>query len=148
MKMRPEEYPSAMDHLNLRDSEINNAELGFLAKRLSRVGQLDLDYCPIDDEGIAYLSSISSIRELRLKGLNITDKSVPVILQFQDLELLHLGSTLVSDKAILELTGLEKLKTLLVSSETIYEKIFNEFLEVRPDCELIVNHKIWRKTDL
>ncbi|MAZ25868.1 MAG: hypothetical protein CL868_02165 [Cytophagaceae bacterium] len=82
---------------------------------------------------------------MRLKGLNLTDKVVPHLGQLTSLTLLHLGETQISCAGIAGLTGLKQLKTLLVSPKHIEDDKLAVFLKTLPDCELIVNHKIYNE---
>src|SRR5690554_334399 len=144
-KVRREDYPEHIQHLNLRDEDIDNEALGYLSKRIKTVGRLDLDNCLIDDEGIPFLKEIEAIKELRLKGLNITDKAVPHLSQLTSLTLLHLNGTKISCSGVAGLTGLKQLKTLLFSPKHIEDDKLGVFLKTLPDCELIINHKIYNE---
>ena|SRR5690554_2588315 len=142
-KMRREEYPEHIQHLNLRDEDIDNEALGYLSKRIKTAERLDLDNCLINDEGIAFLKEIDIIKELRLKGINITDKAVPHLNQLTSLTLLHLGGTQISCAGVAGLTGLKQLKTLLFSPNDIENDKLSGFLKALPQCELIINHRIY-----
>ncbi|MAZ25867.1 MAG: hypothetical protein CL868_02160 [Cytophagaceae bacterium] len=48
-RMRREDYPEHVQHLNLRDEDIDNEALGYLSKHIKAVGRLDLDNNLIDD---------------------------------------------------------------------------------------------------
>ena len=106
---------------------------------------MDLDNNPIDDEGISCLSRLEYIRELRLKSLDISDNCAEVLSGLSSLELLHLGGTNLSCDALLKLQKLVNLKKLLISPEEINKEKIRNFHSVLPDCELIINNKVYRE---
>jgi hypothetical protein len=137
------------DHIRYRDSELTDEQLGYIVGRIKVIRQLDLDNTLITDEGIAHLTQLHSLVELRLKGCHwVTKKSIPYLNQLTDLELLHLGGTSITPEDALGLTALQKLKLLLVRDETatadeIVEKAF-QLQYLLPNCDININYQIYR----
>ena len=71
-----------------------------------------LDFQPITDEGIAYLSHLRSLKSLRLCGTRITDKGLQRIALLTNLENLALRDTAVTDKGLEHLSALQQLRHL------------------------------------
>lgn len=141
----PNKAALEIDHLNYRDTELTDEQLCFLTTRINRISRLDLDGTLVTNEGIACLIMISEIKELRLKGLAIDDKCVPRLRELKSLEILHLGSTDISCHGIASLTPLKNLRRLICSPPEILPEKLLEFQQAIPDCELLVNYKLWNK---
>ena len=140
----PKELPDHIDHLNWKLADVTDEQLGWLTSRISSITMLDLDENRLTNSGIAHLTNMDYLAELRLKGNLIDDEAIEYIKQLKDLELLHLGSTNITIDGILKLTSLSNLKKLLFSlDESNDPSKLKEFTRSLPDCEIIINHKIY-----
>lgn len=133
--------------LNLAASDYTDDQLEDLVSRVSSFGVLKLDENDITNEGVKYLTNLNSIKELQLKDTRIDDGAIPYLQQLNDLEMLHLGSTKVTIDGILHLKSLPKLKKLLFSlddTQAAKDKL-GEFINAAPECEIIINHKVYHR---
>ncbi|AGA76832.1 hypothetical protein [Echinicola vietnamensis] len=139
--MRLENYPEHHDHLNLRETDLDNEGLAFLCGRIKTVNRLDLDHCLIDDDGIKHISQIAHIEELRLKDVALSDAAIPDLNRLKTLRLLHLGGTQISCEGAAQLSSLTHLKTLLITPDIINKEAIASFNARHPECDLIINYK-------
>ncbi len=90
--------PKEIDRLNLRiqDTEVDDKWLLYISLRIKIIDRIDLDDCLITDEGVKHLSTLSSIKQLRLKGChNVTNAALAYLNKLTDLQLLHLSGTAI-----------------------------------------------------
>lgn len=139
--------PEKIQHLSFRDDYLNNEELCFITSRVRRIDRLDLDSTSVDDDGVPFLLEMEYIGELRLVNLCITDKAIDSLVQLESLRFLHLGSTKVSCDGILKLAQLNNLNKLLASPDRVEKDKLNDFLKLKPECELTINSKPYSKID-
>jgi F-box and leucine-rich repeat protein 14 len=128
-----------LKHLNLRSSDILDADLQFVARltslesldlsdnnhlsneglsyllKLHNLKSLDLGWCSkITDEGLVYISKLINLKSLDLEDCTeITDDGLIYISKLINLETLDLGSSdLITDEGIKQLEVLTSLKSL------------------------------------
>ena len=89
------EQVAALSHVSsvlLNDLPVSDDGLAILAKTTSPIANLDLRGCPVTNLGLSHLSTMKSLRALRLNGVN--------------------GKTTVDDGGMVHLAGLTNLKVL------------------------------------
>lgn len=142
-----EQTPAHLRRINFRIWEsVQDEHLSRMITRVRSVDMLDLDETDITDEGVALLTQMDFIKELRLKGIHsITDECIPYLNQVKGLELLHIGGTNITLEGILRLGPLKELKKLLVSLPDTEDTMENKqrIAALFPGCEVIVNHKMF-----
>jgi len=142
-----EEIPAEVNHVDLRESEITDEEMGYICQRIKRIGMLDLHYTTVSNEGIGHLLQLEWVKELRLKGNAVIDNGcMPYITKLTALEFLHLRYTAVNVAGLLYLSGLPKLTTVLLSTgedEAFVTERMKEITTAFPDCTFQVNEKSW-----
>jgi hypothetical protein len=145
-----EDIPQAIEHINLRCTEVNDEDLEFLVGRIKLIHQLDLDQTEISNEGLKYLAQLQGLKELRLKdNYPITDGCIPYLNRLTSLTLLHLASTAVTLDGLLQLDALQNLERLFFSADN-NEDISQKMLQLKiilPNCEFIINSRIYSFDD-
>lgn len=143
---RLEEIPYAIEHINLRCTEVDDEDLEYLVSRIMLIEMLDLDETSVSNNGIKQLIKLKGLKELRLKdNYPINNDCIPDLNKMTGLELLHLGSTSITIDGILQLNALQSLKRLLFSMENI-ENNGEKMLQLKsllPHCEFIINNKLY-----
>jgi len=140
-----EEIPEEINHVKIREGTvITDDELLFIAKRIKKIGMLDLYYSTISNDGIKHLTQLDSLQELRLKGNTVIDNGCMKFLnEIKSLEFLHVRNTAVNVDGLKDILSLTNLKTVLVSDEDTQENIdikMKEITAALPNCEFNVNH--------
>lgn len=135
--------PERIQRLPWKEQSVTDQDLEFLSSRVKYVSQMDLDHNLITNLGIEYLTRFNKIEELRLKDLNIDDDAIKFIQKIAGLKLLHVGGTNISSEGIGKLSSLTSLETLLCTPNPIDPVPLTKFKEILPDCELIVNYKLF-----
>ncbi len=141
----PDLIPEKISRLPWKEENITDDELEFLSGKVRSIIQMDLDHTLITNKGIEYLTKLN-IKELRLKDLNIDDRSITFIQKISGLTLLHIGGTNISSEGILSLSSISTLETLICTPNPIDTKALISFKEILPQCELIVNYKVFEKS--
>ncbi len=137
------ELPAHLNQVRMRLwDNVTDEHLELLVCNLKSVNMLDLDETEITIEGIAHLTLMENITELRLKGIRQLDNSCVVHLnKIKGLELLHIRGTSINLDGALQLDNHSKLKRLLISDdedEPAQERI-EQLRNLMPDCEINVN---------
>lgn len=138
--------PEKIKRLAWKEQSVTDEDLEFLCSRVKYIFQMDLDHNLVTNNGIEYLTLLSGIEELRLKGLNIDDSSIKFIEKINGLRLLHLAGTNISSDGIGRLSSLTSLEKLLCTPDPIDPIPLRKFKESLPNCELIVNYKVFEET--
>jgi hypothetical protein len=139
-----EEVPAHVERVNFRYYGANDDDLFCMLEKVKSIYQLDLDETDITNEGLAYLTRLENLTELRLKGCSqITNEAMDAICQFKGLELLHLIGTGITTEGFEKIGALKQLKMLLISAEPSDPKLEEIFISLTTDCEFIVNYKAY-----
>ena len=142
-----EDIPEEVNHLNLKESSITDAELAYICKRMRRINMLDLHCTTITNEGIQHLTKLESLKELRLKeNSEIDNGCMQFIKQLRDLVFLHLRATNVNVIGLKEITSLQNLHTVLISDDRspgVIEAEMKVITKAMPDCFFSVNGQNW-----
>ena len=118
--------------------------LELLAIHVKSIDMLDLDETDITNDGIAYLTQMDFIKELRLKGINEIDNDcISHLNTIKELELLHVRGTSITLDGLLKLNNQPALKHLLFSTD--FEKPDEtKMLQLRalmPTCTFTIDGK-------
>ena len=143
-----DEIPQNIERVSLRNTDhpIHDDALMYISYRIKRILQLDLDDADITNAGIAHLTKLTALKELRLKGCcNLDDGCVDALRRINELELLHLGGTKITVDGLEHIHTIGTLKKLLISADrgdaATEEKLRNLAIMLPPGCEFIVNYK-------
>jgi hypothetical protein len=140
------EVPQHLNRVNFRICGVDDYGIGEMAEYVTSVNMLDLDDTAITNQAIETLTKLAAIKELRLKECcGIDAGCIASLNKLTGLVLLHLGGTAITAKDALGLSGLQQLETLLLSSENYEgeEAHFRALKAMLPQCELIVDHKVY-----
>lgn len=102
--------PASVVSLNLAYSSIGNDGIKLLAAR--PLVKLDLTATDIENEGLAAIARIASLRDLRISYGRYTDKAITALAGLRGLERLEMVRTRLTDEGLKALTGLTKLRVL------------------------------------
>lgn len=141
-----ENISPAIEHINLRCTEVDDEDLEFLVSRIKKIDFLDLDETAISNAGVKTLTKLISLKELRLKdNYAIDNNCIPELNTITSLELLHLGSTSITIDGILQLNALQNLKRLLFSMENTedFDVKMLQLKSILSNCEFIINNKLY-----
>ena len=139
------EIPERMKRVNFRIIGVNDEGLRIMTGAIKHINQLDLDDTSVTNDGIAHLQHLETLNELRLKEcMHIDDESMDTISKLTTLTLLHIGGTNISLNAMKQISTLTNLKTLLISAPANSDENLTDIaILLPPDCELIVNHRLY-----
>ena len=141
------EVPAHLHQVRMRLwDKVIDEYLELMVTQVRSINMLDLDETDITNDGIAHLTKMDFIKELRLKGIREIDNDCIIHLNnIKGLELLHLRGTSITLDGILKLDKQPGLKTLLFAhdeNEPEKEKML-QLRELMPDCEFIINGKTY-----
>ncbi len=140
------EVPSRLERANFRRYNVDDEEIGWMIEYVRSIYQLDLDETEITNAGIALLSTLDAVNELRLKNcLNIDAGCLEDLQQIKDLELLHLGGTSIGvDDLIAAPLKFKSLKILLLDDYELDEaKLQQLYISLPGGCALNINHQLY-----
>lgn len=140
------EVPARLERGNFRRYQVDDEEIGWMIEYVRSIYQLDLDETEITNAGIALLSTLDAVNELRLKNCpNIDAGCLADLQQIKGLELLHLGGTSIGvDDLIAAPLKFESLKTLLLNDDELNEeKLQLLYVSLPNGCELNINHQLY-----
>ncbi|GAB3310087.1 hypothetical protein GCM10027348_42580 [Hymenobacter tenuis] len=124
---------------------LDDEALGWLADRIFSIDMLDIYEAPVTQQGMAHLTRMRHLVELRLKGCtSVEDNCLPLLRQIPGLELLHLGSTGITLDGIGAMDEWSTLKALYLSTDRSAEQILQHVTQLRlvlPACEIVLNHQ-------
>ena len=140
-----DEVPQHLHQVKMRlwDNVIDEY-LELLAAHVKSIDMLDLDETDITNDGIAYLTQMDFIKELRLKGINEIDNDcISHLNKIKELELLHVRGTSITLDGLLKLDNQAGLKHLLFSTdlEKPDETKMLQLRELMPDCRFTIDGK-------
>src|SRR5688572_20446478 len=99
---------SGLRELRVRQANVRGPGLRHFAKLES----LDIELCPVGDEGFQHLRGMTGLRRLLAGDTLITDAALGAIAGLTQLEELDLHGTAVSDAGLAQLKGLARLRRL------------------------------------
>src|SRR5436190_19571709 len=79
---------------------------------LTNLEELDLVYCPIDDEGLKQIAGLTKLKKLLLRDAVVSDSGMENLSGLVNVEQLDLGGTKIGDSGGARLSGMTKLKKL------------------------------------
>lgn len=139
------EIPTSFKRVTFRLYNVDDEGLLKMVSYVKSIDQLDLDGTDITNEGIAHLTQLEQLKELRLKECMAIDNGcIDFLCEIQSLELLHLGGTGVNPDGLEKLGCLRNLKLLLISASEGDEEFLSKIeAALPPECEFLVNHKAY-----
>jgi hypothetical protein len=136
-----DQVPQHLDRVNFRIYNVDDYGLGQMVEYVQTINMLDLDGTDITNAGIAELTKLKDLKELRLKECRFIDRGcIKDLNKLTGLTLLHLGGTSITTADAPELKPLQNLKLLIIPSVD-YENREQELpaLEaIWPDCHIII----------
>lgn len=139
------ELPSHLHHVRMRLwDKVIDEYLELMVTQVKSINMLDLDETDITNDGVAHLTQMNFIKELRLKGIREIDNHCIVHLnKIKGLELIHVKGTSVTIDGILKLDSKPGLKELFFSAkdgEITNEKML-ELKKLMPGCSFTIDAK-------
>lgn len=114
---------SAIEHLDLRDTDIDNRQLQSLVGGMNNIRSLKLGgvsgRCRVSDAGLEALCRLPNIKSISLDGLAITVAGLTHLAQCKQLAELNLAKTGIGDDALESVGQLESLRKLRLASNAI-----------------------------
>jgi Leucine-rich repeat (LRR) protein len=141
-----EQVPEHLERVNFRIYNVDDYGLGEMVEYVKTINMLDLDGTDVTNEGIAHLTKLQELKELRLKEcLGVDNRCIIHLNKLTGLTLLHLGGTAITAKDVLGLADLHRLKLLLISSVDYNNEVddYKAIKALLPNCELLVDHKAY-----
>jgi hypothetical protein len=118
-----------LEHLRLRDSRLTDAGAAQLAAgELNQLRILNLPQAELTAAGIAHLSRLPRLSQLRLAGSQLDDRAVAALAALPELRSLHLIGPTLSDAALDSIAALPKLGSFYLDdcalSDAAWERLF------------------------
>ena len=89
-----DQVPQHLERVNFRIYNVDDYGLGQMVAYVQTINMLDLDGTDVTNAGIAELTKLKDIKELRLKECRFIDNGcIPDLNKLTGLTLLHLGGT-------------------------------------------------------
>ena len=136
-----DQVPQHLERVNFRIYNVDDYGLSQMVEYVQTINQLDLDGTDVTNAGIAELTKLKDIKELRLKECSFIDKGCLADLnKLTGLTLLHLGGTSITTADAPQLNALQNL-TLLIIPSVDYENREKELPALQalwPDCHIII----------
>jgi hypothetical protein len=101
-----------------------------------RINDVYLKSTEITDDGLQYLSSLSSFRVLYLDDTEISDEELKHLRSLTNLEGLSLADTHITDHGLQHLRGLTNLKFLDLNNTEVTEDGIEMLQESLPNCQI------------
>jgi hypothetical protein len=131
-----------VDRLRFIDTNLDDQSLFYITSRIKIIGHLDLKNTDITDTGVYYLTSLESIKELRLQECNgISPQCIPDLNKLISLEVLNITHTAISLDDARGLTDLQNLRELYISSQENEHNIEEKIMALKliiPGCEVTI----------
>ncbi len=102
----------SLNRLNLGSCELTGK--GLVAMTHLPLERLSFSSSPVDDDGLAVIGRISTLKSLSLWGAPITDKGIAHLSRLSNLESISLKETIVTDAALEHLGKLPHLQSITV----------------------------------
>lgn len=99
-------------------SDVVRSQLALLP-RFPELEELDMDECPIGDEGLKHIGAMRNLRLLYVSGTGVTDEGLRNLGRLTSLEGLHLGKTDIRGKGLAHLGCVASLRWLFLNSTPI-----------------------------
>ena len=136
-----DQVPQHLEKVTFRIYNVDDYGLGQMVAYVQTINMLDLDGTDVTNAGIAELTKLKDIKELRLKECKFIDNGcIEDLNKLTGLTLLHLGGTSLTTADALGLKALQNLKLLIVPSVD-YENREQErpaLKAIWPRCEIII----------
>lgn len=124
--------------LNLRGTAVDDLSP---IRGMVSIKQLTLDQTPIDDAGIAPVSTLPHLTYLYLASTRVTDSGLSSIGELRDLRGLRLSMTGIGDQGLTRLAGLDKLKGLAIQGTRVTEEGITRLAGLKSCSQLTVSKK-------
>lgn len=98
-----------MEAVSLAQMRISTRELRNLIE-CRRLAYINLEGCPIDDDGCEVLARLGALTDLCLVGTRVTDRGVQALCESPRLESLDLRGTGVTEEVVVFLAGCDRLR--------------------------------------
>ncbi|MCC6538320.1 MAG: hypothetical protein IT162_12260 [Bryobacterales bacterium] len=108
---------------NLREITLRQAEVkGRGLKPFTLLEALDIELCPVNDEGFAAVGNMKRLRRLRAANTLITSAAMERLTALADLEDLDVSGTEIDDAGVQHLAGLKHLRRLHLAGTHITDE--------------------------
>jgi hypothetical protein len=132
------------NHIDFRFSGVTDEELYLLVTKIRSINMLDLNETNITNHGIAALTQLDNLSELRMKEcMEIDNDCIVHLNKITTLKLLGVKSTPITIDGLLGLTDLKNLEELFFSEspvDNMQEKL-QTIAKNLPKCQLIMDGK-------
>lgn len=137
----PNSAPESIVQFGYPDSDIKDADIDFLTRKVKRIDVLVLRESEVTDVGISYLSRLDSLRELDIKNCTVDDSSLQHILNLTSLEYLHIKFTGISKEGIARLAAMKSLNKLVCCWPKEHREEGEALIAIYNNKELILDYK-------
>lgn len=114
---------NSLQHLDLRECPVNNAQLTRVAGSMSQLRSLRLSgkagNCLVDDSGMPFLPRLTNLKLLSLDGVKVGDVGLKDIALCSKLAELYLADTLITDVTLGQIALLKEVKKLRLAQTAV-----------------------------